>query len=316
MADLIVSAALQPDMLPAEEDDDDWIIEDGPIRGVTDSVMQDKSAQRRRARLNRKQRLPAETPFRNQFFKTSLCKFYKTNKCQRGNACVYAHSPDELRSPPDLQKTSLCNKGKDCNNPNCSFAHSVHDLRSTDLFYKTAICRFHVAGLCYSGSSCRYAHDPRELGEVTDKALERATSGSCNGSMGSGDVVEVSEAKELQKFDPPSRMATSGDFSEADDQLFGRSMTGDSFSDMSQASFPRQFTSWSMLGGYPADMQARSLLQGMPRMRTDPCPTSCNGAYPAAPVATQASKASSDLPMSPKELEQHLRDAMPEHYED
>lgn len=309
MADLVRSAAMQPKMLPtlpaeAADDDDDWIIEDGPIRGLTDSVMQDKSAQRRRARLNRKQRLPAETQFRNQFLKTSLCKFHKTNKCQRGNACMYAHSPDELRSPPDLQKTSLCGKGKDCNTPNCSFAHSVNELRSTNVFYKTAICRFHAAGLCYSGSSCRYAHDPQEVGEVHDKALERAT------SVGSGDAVEVSRPMELKKFTPPSMMATPSDFSEADDLPLARSLTGDSLSTMSYVSYSPQITPWPILVRTSADMRAGALLPEMPRMFTDPGPASCHGAFRAA------GEGAVDLPMSPHEVEQHLRAAMPDHYED
>lgn len=293
--------------LSVEEDDvDEWIIEEGPIRGLTDSVIEDKHAQRRRARLNKKQSVPDETRFRNQFFKTSLCKFFKSNRCQRGKACVYAHSPDELRSPPDLQRTSLCQKGKDCSSPICPFAHSMHELRSTEVFYKTASCRFHASGVCYLGNTCRYSHDSQELGEVAEVAFERSTSMPCGGGNWSGDNFEVRGARVLRNFAPPSAMEALRDLPEADDQLSRRSFTGESSTDMFDVTAPRHFTAWSVMGssGHP-----------LPRLLSDPTPSSCGSAYPVA-AAHPAGVAGLLLPMSPQALEQQLRDAMPDCYEE
>jgi len=298
--------------LPDEADDeDDWIIEEGPPRGVTDSLIEDKYAQRRRARLNKKQRVPAETPFRNQFFKTSLCKFFKSNKCQRGKACVYAHSSDELRSTPDLQKTSLCQKGKDCSTPGCPFAHSMHELRSTELFYKTASCRFHASGVCYLGNSCRYSHDSQELGEVADAVFERATSMPCSGSIRSRDNSEVSEARGLRNFAPPSSMEALTNLPEEDDQST-RSFTGESITDMFDARAPYRFTAWSIMR---STTHSQERAPPLPRMLNDPTPTSCSSPYPAA-AAHQVGMAGLLLPMSPQAVEQQLRDAMPDRYEE
>uniref|UniRef100_A0A0R3RZG6 C3H1-type domain-containing protein n=1 Tax=Elaeophora elaphi TaxID=1147741 RepID=A0A0R3RZG6_9BILA len=46
-------------------------------------------------------------------YKTSLCrKFRETGKCERGEACIFAHGEEELRRPPRVHpkyKTQLCN---------------------------------------------------------------------------------------------------------------------------------------------------------------------------------------------------------------
>lgn len=45
-----------------------------------------------------------------RIIKTKLCNHYLRGKCIRANTCCFAHSVEELRSPPNLQKTRLCVK--------------------------------------------------------------------------------------------------------------------------------------------------------------------------------------------------------------
>jgi hypothetical protein len=75
---------------------------------------------------------------RTQLSKTSWCKFFSTGQCNKGEACSFAHDTDELRSVPDLKKTSLCKAWRNgkCSHPasSCQFAHGVQDLRVTPMF--------------------------------------------------------------------------------------------------------------------------------------------------------------------------------------
>lgn len=41
-------------------------------------------------------------------FKTQLCRYFSRGGCSRGEECMYAHGRQELRTTPDLAKTSLC----------------------------------------------------------------------------------------------------------------------------------------------------------------------------------------------------------------
>mmetsp|Transcript_88709 Transcript_88709/g.170042 ORF Transcript_88709/g.170042 Transcript_88709/m.170042 type:complete len:396 (+) Transcript_88709:50-1237(+) len=72
--------------------------------------------------------------FRSQFFKTEMCKFYRTG-CRNGNTCEFAHGQEELSIRPDLTKTSLCREWQKgvCKLPpsECQFAHGQQDLRMT-----------------------------------------------------------------------------------------------------------------------------------------------------------------------------------------
>merc|ERR1719502_2658966 len=86
-----------------------------------------------------------------QFSKTEMCKFYLLGICNKGSACVFAHSENELKSRPDLSCTRLCRvflQTGQCNDPKCCFAHSKDQLRTTDFFHKTKLCKFWQAGHC------------------------------------------------------------------------------------------------------------------------------------------------------------------------
>jgi hypothetical protein len=94
-----------------------------------------------------------------QLTKTKMCAFFERGKCASNN-CRYAHSADELRSPPNLQKTKLCRafmQGS-CQDESCSFAHGDGDLRVTAGIYKTQMCNFFERGYCKKGDRCNHAH--------------------------------------------------------------------------------------------------------------------------------------------------------------
>ncbi|CEM08760.1 unnamed protein product [Vitrella brassicaformis CCMP3155] len=96
----------------------------------------------------------------DQWYKTKLCPFFKRKRCNKGLACNYAHSRAELRTLPDLAKTSICDaylKGA-CGNKDCKFAHGASELRVTPDYYKTKPCHNWQDGFCPYGESCRHAH--------------------------------------------------------------------------------------------------------------------------------------------------------------
>merc|ERR1719456_1946622 len=90
----------------------------------------------------------------------------------RGSSCAFAHSEEELRNRPILNKTSLCKlklAGAECLDPECRFAHSAHELQSTNSFFKTKMCRhFLSAAGCKLGDNCRHAHAVEELQKMPD----------------------------------------------------------------------------------------------------------------------------------------------------
>jgi len=92
--------------------------------------------------------------------------------CWNGNTCRFAHRIDELKSGPDLTKTSMCTEWMNGSCPleaqDCPFAHDASELRGTDIFFKTAICNDFVEGTCRFGDSCRYAHGVHELKKTPD----------------------------------------------------------------------------------------------------------------------------------------------------
>jgi len=102
---------------------------------------------------------------RGQFHKTKMCAFHKKKKCTMGVACPFAHSREELNSPPDLSKTKLCVNffKRKCNDVYCKFAHGHQELRATGSVYKTELCRAWSSGTCKAGDTCRYAHGVKEL---------------------------------------------------------------------------------------------------------------------------------------------------------
>mmetsp|Transcript_18099 Transcript_18099/g.51341 ORF Transcript_18099/g.51341 Transcript_18099/m.51341 type:complete len:292 (+) Transcript_18099:72-947(+) len=66
------------------------------------------------------------------FYKTIMCRYHMNKGCSRGDACQFAHSPEDLRVAPDLTRTKMCaaiiQKGR-CEVPSCRFAHSRSQLR-------------------------------------------------------------------------------------------------------------------------------------------------------------------------------------------
>ena len=96
--------------------------------------------------------------FRGQFLKTKVCKFFLEGRCRKGEACLHAHSQDEIRPMPDLSKTALCQESTNCKNSQCNFAHSLQELRATPSFYQTSVCLFDFKGKCRLGKNCRYLH--------------------------------------------------------------------------------------------------------------------------------------------------------------
>jgi len=69
--------------------------------------------------------------FRNEFVKTRLCCFELMGCCKKGTQCPFAHGSVDLRSCPDLTKTSICHKWTRgcCPLPaeRCRYAHGASD---------------------------------------------------------------------------------------------------------------------------------------------------------------------------------------------
>jgi len=120
-------------------------------------------------------------------YKTKMCKFHLLGVCEKGENCPHAHTSEELRSRPDLSKTSLCrqlvNNGK-CDNLNCTFAHTKDELRATPNFFKMKQCKFYYSGQgCSFGEQCRYSHsrsnnENESLPSLSPSAAGRSPAGS------------------------------------------------------------------------------------------------------------------------------------------
>jgi len=101
-----------------------------------------------------------------QLFKTELCKFFTSGRCELGNECPYAHGVDDVRRKPDLTQTSMCKvllKTGNCKDDTCRFAHTDEEVRFTSGFYKIKMCGFVKSGKCKHGETCRFAHSHAEL---------------------------------------------------------------------------------------------------------------------------------------------------------
>ena len=112
--------------------------------------------------------------YRQQFFKTSMCKYYLENACRKGNLCSHAHSEDELQNKPVLSKTRMCKqilRNGNCIDPECCFAHEIDELVAANAFFRTKMCEFHISGNgCKLGDKCRYAHSRDELVDSDSKS--------------------------------------------------------------------------------------------------------------------------------------------------
>jgi len=106
-----------------------------------------------------------------QCMKTQICKFNLLGVCNKGSACAFAHSEEDLKARPDLSRTRLCQvllqTGR-CNVKNCTFAHCKEELRATDSCHKTKMCKFWQVGHCTLGDNCRFAHSADELKEAAE----------------------------------------------------------------------------------------------------------------------------------------------------
>lgn len=80
---------------------------------------------------------------RSQCIKTRLCVFFEEGRCNKGDACDFAHGADELERPVDLRKTSICKQWEknQCrrNAAQCRFAHGSADLRRTTTHAGTTV---------------------------------------------------------------------------------------------------------------------------------------------------------------------------------
>eukprot|EP01054_Gregarina_sp_Poly1_P004398 Gregarina_sp_Poly_1__4397@NODE_2375_length_2211_cov_306_602612_g1496_i1_p2_GENE_NODE_2375_length_2211_cov_306_602612_g1496_i1NODE_2375_length_2211_cov_306_602612_g1496_i1_p2_ORF_typecomplete_len282_score35_79zfCCCH/PF00642_24/0_021zfCCCH/PF00642_24/2_1e09zfCCCH/PF00642_24/1_1e05zfCCCH_3/PF15663_5/7_8zfCCCH_3/PF15663_5/4_4e07Torus/PF16131_5/0_59Torus/PF16131_5/0_033Torus/PF16131_5/0_028zfCCCH_4/PF18044_1/2_6e02zfCCCH_4/PF18044_1/0_0056zfCCCH_4/PF18044_1/0_033zf_CCCH_4/PF18345_1/7e03zf_CCCH_4/PF18 len=119
---------------------------------------------------------------RDQHVKTKICPYLGTVQgCYNGAACLYAHSPSELRERPDLAKTKLCQQflkiGNCKNGAHCTYAHGQEELRSTPSYYKTELCKYWIAGSCHLGHACRHAHGVQEL--RSDDSSPSGSTSSC-----------------------------------------------------------------------------------------------------------------------------------------
>lgn len=116
-------------------------------------------------------RKSVEVKFQKQFLKTTLCMKQQNGTCRRGQYCKFAHSLDDIRERPCLDKTRLCAK-PNCDQINCKFAHSREELTATSNFAKTKVC--HFGDKCMNGDNCRYAHAINELAVPAKQKKTRA----------------------------------------------------------------------------------------------------------------------------------------------
>lgn len=133
---------------------------------------------------------PQDNAVTARLMKTKMCYFFERGKCSSQN-CRYAHSAEELRNQPNLQKTKLCKvwalQGYCNNSENCVFAHGEEELRVTDGIYKTQMCHFFERGRCLKGERCNHAHGPEDLrmpALSTQQAIGPATMGSTSALPG------------------------------------------------------------------------------------------------------------------------------------
>lgn len=101
----------------------------------------------------------------SRFSKTRLCSFFLRGVCAKGRNCGFAHFRGELKAPPDLIKTRLCQDWINgiCLSRTCNYAHGRKELRFTQDFYKTKLCQFWSQGGCSKAEFCRHAHGVHEL---------------------------------------------------------------------------------------------------------------------------------------------------------
>ncbi|GAV89334.1 zf-CCCH domain-containing protein [Cephalotus follicularis] len=82
---------------------------------------------------------------RKMHYSAIACPAFRNGKCNRGDACEFAHGVFEYWLHPARYRTRACHAGRFCQRKVCFFAHTPEQLR-TETKYK-----------------CRYAYRPRLL---------------------------------------------------------------------------------------------------------------------------------------------------------
>mmetsp|Transcript_52660 Transcript_52660/g.115460 ORF Transcript_52660/g.115460 Transcript_52660/m.115460 type:complete len:311 (+) Transcript_52660:43-975(+) len=108
--------------------------------------------------------------------KTRWCHFHLRGHCKlQADTCSFAHSAEELRSAPNLQKTKLCEafqRGECMDGDRCKYAHRPAELRVTEDVLKTRLCRYYVNGYCRKGDACTHAHGKHQLRASKEQEAE------------------------------------------------------------------------------------------------------------------------------------------------
>lgn len=126
------------------------------------------------------------------FHKTRVCPRMSLGACHLGSKCNFAHSVEELRPAPNLDKTKLCpsvlHPGTVCpakaRGEVCRFAHSKAEIRHTSNMFKTNMCLKWIRGKCKKDLQCNHAHGHQELKYYRSLAM----------ASGSRDFARESEA--------------------------------------------------------------------------------------------------------------------------
>eukprot|EP00930_Biecheleria_cincta_P033851 TRINITY_DN23435_c0_g1_i1.p1 TRINITY_DN23435_c0_g1~~TRINITY_DN23435_c0_g1_i1.p1 ORF type:complete len:550 (-),score=114.78 TRINITY_DN23435_c0_g1_i1:105-1658(-) len=154
-----------------------------------------------------------ENAVTQRLLKTKMCYFFERGKCA-SQTCRYAHSSDELRKQPNLQKTKLCKvfaeEGSCSNGRNCVFAHGEAELRVTDGIYKTQMCHFFLRGRCLKGERCNHAHGPEDMRQGAPKSPQDAVQGAGAAGGSSGSASRPSTSMEASESTP--KASTTGLF--------------------------------------------------------------------------------------------------------
>lgn len=90
------------------------------------------------------------------FHKTRVCPRMSMGVCHLGTKCSFAHTLEELRPAPNLDRTKLCpsvlQPGTICpaqiRGEPCRFAHSKAEIRHTSNMFKTNMCLKWIRGKC------------------------------------------------------------------------------------------------------------------------------------------------------------------------
>lgn len=84
-------------------------------------------------------------------FKTIMCQYHTAGHCNKGDACTYAHSVEELSGDA---------------NGNFGAQPAAGGLRG----FKTRLCNYWLQGSCSKGTACSFAHGPEEMGQPVPAA--------------------------------------------------------------------------------------------------------------------------------------------------